>query len=330
MYWGSDTSKRDPCFPRAFAFHYVAPAGVVRLLPQPQPLLNMARLRRRRGLPRLRRRGLLSQPGLPNLLGHQCQLPTPTPTFYAIHPILRLPHLLPTPTATIASPYCYTHPCSHSHACALPLHPPLSNMDAHIQSPTLCLRLPTPMSLSEYGAARVRPAVVRITAGNGVGTGFIFQLDGDAAYVMTNHHVIAGYSVATVRVRDRTDYNGAVIGADSIRDLAVIRICCGRFTSVEFAEESDVVVGFEIVNIGYALALSGQATVSTGIISAVRYDTHRSTDVIQTDASNKPWQQWRSHVDALMEGYLGSIHSSMSVQTSRVWGSHCRVRTSND
>ena len=113
-------------------------------------------------------------------------------------------------------------------------------------------------------------------------------MDGDAAYALTNHHVIAGYSVATVRVRDRTDYNGAVIGADSIRDLAVIRICCGRFTSVEFAEESDVVVGFEIVNIGYALALSGQATVSTGIISAVRYDSHRSADVIQTDASINP------------------------------------------
>ena len=135
---------------------------------------------------------------------------------------------------------------------------------------------------------RVRPAVVRITAGNGVGTGFIFQLDGDAAYVMTNHHVIAGYSVPTVRVRDSTDYNGAVIGSDSIRDIAVIRICCGNFKSVPFAEASEVVVGDEIVNIGYALALRGQATVSTGIISAVRYDSHRSTDVIQTDASINP------------------------------------------
>ena len=130
--------------------------------------------------------------------------------------------------------------------------------------------------------------MVRITAGSSVGTGFIFHLDGDAAYVMTNHHVIAGYSVLTVQVRDRDNYNGAVIGSDSIRDLAVIRICCGRFTAVEFAEESDVVVGADIVNIGYALALSGQATVSTGIISAVRYDTHRSTDVIQTDATINP------------------------------------------
>ena len=135
---------------------------------------------------------------------------------------------------------------------------------------------------------QVRPSVVRITAGNSVGTGFIFQLDGDAAYVMTNHHVIAGYSVPTVRVRDSTDYNGAVIGSDSIRDIAVIRICCGNFKSVPFAEASEVVVGDEIVNIGYALALRGQATVSTGIISAVRYDSHRSTDVIQTDASINP------------------------------------------
>ncbi len=130
--------------------------------------------------------------------------------------------------------------------------------------------------------------MVRITAGSKVGTGFIFQLDGDAAYVLTNHHVIAGYSVPEVQVRDRTDYNGTVIGTDSIRDLAVIRICCGNFKEIPFAEESDVVVGAEIVNIGYALGLRGQATVSTGIISAVRYDSHRSADVIQTDAPINP------------------------------------------
>ena len=135
---------------------------------------------------------------------------------------------------------------------------------------------------------KVRPSVVRITAGGNVGTGFIFRLDGEAAYVMTNHHVVTGYSVPTVQVRDITDYNGAVIGTDSIRDLAVIRICCGNFKAIPFGEESDVVVGTEIVNIGYALALRGQATVSTGIISAVRYDSHRSADVIQTDASINP------------------------------------------
>ena len=121
-----------------------------------------------------------------------------------------------------------------------------------------------------------------------MGTGFIFRLDGEAAYVMTNNHVVTGYSVATVQVWDITDYNGAVIGTDSIRDLAVIRICCGNFKAIPFGEESDVVVGAEIVNIGYALALRGQATVSTGIISAVRYDSHRSADVIQTDASINP------------------------------------------
>ncbi len=135
---------------------------------------------------------------------------------------------------------------------------------------------------------QVRPAVVRISAGGSVGTGFIFQLDGETAYVLTNHHVIAGYSVSTVQVRDSTDYNGAVIGTDSIRDVAVIRICCGNFKALTFAGESDVVVGAEIVNIGYALGLSGQATVSTGIISAVRYDSHRSADVIQTDAPINP------------------------------------------
>ena len=135
---------------------------------------------------------------------------------------------------------------------------------------------------------QVRPAVVRITAGNNVGSGFIFQLEGDAALVMTNHHVVAGQSTPTVRVGDSTNIFGAVVGTDSIRDIAVIRICCGDFKAVTFAAASDVTAGTEVVSVGYALGLAGEATVSTGIISAVRYDSHRSAQVIQTDAPINP------------------------------------------
>ncbi len=133
----------------------------------------------------------------------------------------------------------------------------------------------------------VRPAVVRISSGSGVGSGFIFQRGGDAAYVLTNFHVIDG-SVVTVTVNDSERYNGTVVGVDTVRDVAVLRICCGEFSVVTFADESDITAGTSVVTIGYALGLGGEATVSTGIVSAVRYDTHHQITVIQTDAAINP------------------------------------------
>ena len=46
--------------------------------------------------------------------------------------------------------------------------------------------------------------------------------------------------------------------------------------------------GDEVVAIGYALGLPGQATVTQGIVSAVRYDSAYRSDVIQTDAAINP------------------------------------------
>ena len=130
--------------------------------------------------------------------------------------------------------------------------------------------------------------MVRITTDNSVGSGFIYEVGGETAYVLTNQHVIAGSAVPTVQLQNGRDYIGAVVAVDSLRDFAVLRICCGRFNSLSFASDSDLEVGTEVASVGYALGLPGEATVSTGIISAVRYDSDRSTVVVQTDAHINP------------------------------------------
>ena len=85
-----------------------------------------------------------------------------------------------------------------------------------------------------------------------------------------------------------TTYNGTVLGVDATRDLAVISICCGDFTALEFGDATALEVGDEVVNIGYALGIEGQATVTKGIVSALRYDSDHQAYVIQTDASINP------------------------------------------
>ena len=107
-------------------------------------------------------------------------------------------------------------------------------------------------------------------------------------YVVTNEHVVEGQSRVNVTVNDSTTYSGTVLGVDAVRDLAVVSICCGDFTALEFGDATALEVGDEVVNIGYALAIEGAATVTKGIVSALRYDSDHQAYVIQSDAPINP------------------------------------------
>ena len=134
----------------------------------------------------------------------------------------------------------------------------------------------------------VRPAVVRIQTTLGSGSGVIFDTQGQIGYIITNHHVVEGEVRVGVIVNDSTTYSGSVLGTDSVRDLAVVSICCGSFHTLPFGNTATLPAGEEVVAIGYALGLPGEATVTRGIVSAVRYDSAYRSYVIQTDAAINP------------------------------------------
>ena len=106
--------------------------------------------------------------------------------------------------------------------------------------------------------------------------------------MITTHHVVEGFGRVTVVVNDSSSYQGTVRGIDHIRDLAVVSICCGRFQALPFGNASDLEAGDEVVAIGYALGLSGEATITRGIVSATRFDAAHQSEVIQTDAAINP------------------------------------------
>ncbi len=135
---------------------------------------------------------------------------------------------------------------------------------------------------------QVRAAVVRIQTGSGSGSGVIFETQGRTGYVITNHHVVEGEVQVSVVVNDSTTFRGSVLGTDSVRDLAVVSICCGSFQTLPFGNAAVLQPGDEVVAIGYPLGLPGEATVTRGIVSAVRYDSAYRSDVIQTDAAINP------------------------------------------
>ena len=90
-----------------------------------------------------------------------------------------------------------------------------------------------------------------------------------------------------ITMHDGETFDGEVLGVDATQDIAVVRICCGRFATLRFSNDP-VGAGTEVISIGHALGIAGEPTVTSGVVSAVRYSTGLEANVVQTDAAINP------------------------------------------
>ena len=106
------------------------------------------------------------------------------------------------------------------------------------------------------------------------------------AYVLTNHHVIEDGLSVTVTLQEVRRFDAHVVGYNGLMDIAVLEICCSQEWEVlELGEHAPV--GMEVFALGYPLG--GTAiTLTRGVVSANRYDSHRNSRVLQTDAALNP------------------------------------------
>lgn len=136
-------------------------------------------------------------------------------------------------------------------------------------------------------AEAVSPSIVEIKAtsgaGSSTGSGVIISEDGE---VVTNNHVVAGASSVTVRTSDGTTYTAKVLGTDSKKDLALIRLQDASGLKAATLGDSDrVKVGDQVVAIGSPEGLTG--TVTSGIVSAL------DRDVTVATGEGQEQQQWQ-------------------------------------
>ncbi|GGV27142.1 protease [Streptomyces filipinensis] len=127
-------------------------------------------------------------------------------------------------------------------------------------------------------AAAVSPSVVEINAtlGNGssTGSGVVITSNGE---VVTNNHVISGAQSIKVRTSDGRSYTADVVGTDSSKDLALIKLRgAAGLKPASLGNSSGVQVGDSVVAIGSPEGLTG--TVTSGIVSALDRDVTVSTD----------------------------------------------------
>jgi len=119
-----------------------------------------------------------------------------------------------------------------------------------------------------------------------LGSGVIVSSDG---YIVTNNHVIKNADKIKVRLADKRELIGKLVGADPKTDLAVIKIEAEDLSSIEIGNSDKLRVGELVLAIGNPYGLN--KTITMGIVSAVgraNVGIADYEDFIQTDAAINP------------------------------------------
>ncbi len=135
------------------------------------------------------------------------------------------------------------------------------------------------------------PSIVGISgyiegkSGYNWGTGVILTSDG---LILTNTHVIDECDRAVVKLYDDREFEATLLGADTISDIAVLRIEATGLTPAEFGESGSLRVGDRVAAIGNPLGENFRCTLTDGIISAISRDISykgRSMTLLQTNTA---------------------------------------------
>lgn len=142
---------------------------------------------------------------------------------------------------------------------------------------------------------------------SGLGSGVIVDKGG---YILTNNHVIKDADEIKVKLSDKREFKGKVIGTDPKTDLAVIKIDSNHLPVIKLGESEKLKVGETVIAIGNPFGLN--QTVTSGIISA----TGRANvgiadyeDFIQTDAAINPGNSGGALVN--VKGELVGINTAI-------------------
>ena len=172
--------------------------------------------------------------------------------------------------------------------------------EAEINIPTVSLDEDFSLTLEEPGTQELTlnelydfcaPSIVAIygyvdgQTGYYWGSGVVLSEDG---LILTNTHVVDNCDHATVKLADNSEYEAKLVGADTISDVAILKIEADGLTAARFGESKDLRVGDKVAAIGNPLGETFRMTMTDGIISAIdrgiNYKGHDMT-LLQTNTA---------------------------------------------
>jgi S1-C subfamily serine protease len=172
-------------------------------------------------------------------------------------------------------------------------------------------------------AAKVSPAVVRITTSSGVdtsngiipdtgvGSGVIYDA---AGWILTNRHVVEGSEGLEVELSDGRVLSGTVYGIDTLTDLAIVKVEEAGLPTAALGDSDALKVGQLVVAIGSPLGTYSNS-VTSGIVSAkgrsITTDGNQNlNNLIQTDAAINPGNSGGPLLDA--NGMVVGINTAIA------------------
>ncbi len=173
---------------------------------------------------------------------------------------------------------------------------------------------------AETGVQAVQPSVVEVTSSNAqgeaIGSGEILTTSG---YIVTNDHVVAGYSSYQVTLSCGTTLSAQVTGQDAQDDLAVLKITASNLKPIAFGNSVKTQVGEFVIAVGNPLGLEQSATF--GIVSALNRTATEApsgpagvlTGLFQTSAAINPGNSGGALVT--LQGDLLGIPTLSAVDT---------------
>jgi len=143
--------------------------------------------------------------------------------------------------------------------------PPKPSSSVNGATPTAVKSIPLTRLTNSQIIKKIKPAVVYIETQDSAGSGMIFTTDG---YILTNAHVVEGYSVANISISSGETLSGIVVGRNEDEDLAVMKITSEKiFTKVTFGDSSKTEQGDEVFTLGFPFGIKGDVSFKEGTIS---------------------------------------------------------------
>jgi putative serine protease PepD len=151
---------------------------------------------------------------------------------------------------------------------------------------------------------QVLPTVVEIRSSSGLGSGVVYDNDGN---IVTNAHVVGNEQQFEVfAAGSEAPLQATLVGSYPPNDIAVVRVADAQgLNPAKFGDSSDVAVGQLVLAMGNPLGLA--ATVTNGIVSAKGRDVSEPAtenspgatlpDAIQTSADINPGNSGGALVD---------------------------------
>ncbi|MFQ5686988.1 MAG: DegQ family serine endoprotease [Candidatus Scalindua sp.] len=122
-----------------------------------------------------------------------------------------------------------------------------------------------------------------------LGSGVIVRIDDGTGYILTNNHVVADMDELKVKLSDKREFDGEVVGTDEQTDLAVIKIEGENLVAAKMGDSDKLRQGQWAIAIGNPFGLNH--TVSVGVVSAIGRSgvgIANYENFIQTDAAINP------------------------------------------